>query len=138
MFSIFKKDRPWSNRSMKKIDRDRMDPVDLSQRSTGSIRSVSKSNWSFDHKNDRFDKKKFFLVFFVSFAKFSAPVDLQSFIKIDEIDSLSSIFEKDQQLWSNRSQKSIWLMIELPTLVQCTLNTLCVKHFNWYKIVQNV
>ena len=61
---------------MKKIDRDR----------------------SFDHKNDRFDKKKFFLVFLVSFAKFSAPVDLQSFIKIDEIDSLSSIFEKDQQL----------------------------------------
>ena len=44
--SIFEKDRSWLNRPRRSL-----------KMSTGSIQSFSRLNWSFNHKNDRFNRK---------------------------------------------------------------------------------
>ena len=55
IFSIFKKDRIALVDLLKRL-KERIDPVDLKKISTGAIKSFSRSNRSFYHKNDRFDR----------------------------------------------------------------------------------
>ena len=115
ILSIFEKDWHWSNRScrsLKKINRHQINHVNLWKRSTGSnrscqllkqingiVRSFLRSNQSFKHKNNRFNKKAYFHMFLNVFPLFMAkdwiaPVNFRSFLKIDRIVWLSWIFEK--------------------------------------------
>ena len=113
LFSIFEKDRPWSNhsrQSFKKFDRDRIALVDLLKRSTvseslSSIEKEQRKRFNLFHnrinlliKNEQFDQKNVFFLYSWQFFPLFMPkeriahVDLQSFLKIEEMVSLSSIF----------------------------------------------
>ena len=128
LFSIFKKNRLWCNcsrRSLKKSNRERIALVDLWKRSTvsESIRwSLKKSDTIYSvvipanrsQKTSNLLKKTYFTDVFDSVPPFLCKQSksllsifaLQSFLKLDGIDSLLSIFEKDRP-WANRSHQSL-------------------------------
>ena len=133
IFSIFKKDCPWSNRSrwsLKKINSEWIDLVDL---------WITKNDW-FDQ-----EKKRMFVCFW-QFSPFLCQkiktlpsiFDLRSFLKIDGIDLFSSIFEKSHGIISIFFKiKSIFLshktidsteklMIEFPTKIYLIISNVPV------------